>query len=315
MQRYFWELVLVALITCFWPAASRGQAYTYFETFDNDTDTFTPPTTYTTSTSPAPGMPPAGWEDGRNAVLAPSNHIVEEVPSGYDGVATGPYGGANMGMVFGGGIWGGLPIPQPLGTVSIQIDFLSDLSRAKGFTGHSLLLQAGALPAPGEGSFNPQVVAAMGMYQVTEPSSGELRHTLYRWNTEGFAVPFFVLPAAPKWYTLEVIYKASDASDPATGLPRLAEVMNIYEQPYFENGFRRGQLVTSLQTDLTIVATPLIAPSFIGVASSNVQRRFQYIDNLAIGPPINTPEPSGVAAVLVSLVFLGSMRRRADKSS
>jgi hypothetical protein len=321
MQRYKWGFVLVALVTYGHTAHVHGQGYTYLETFDNDTDTFTPATTYGNATTPvATGSPPVDWQDGRpqwpSPPPPPPVHIVEEVPSGYNGVLAGPHGGDNMGFVFGAGNWRpsqSVPPSFPLGSVSFQIDFLSDQRTAVINAQHAMLMEFATLLTEADGGFSSMQFS--DLYLFTFESSGQSGPSLLRYDAgiQNF-VQFLNLPATPQWYTFEAYFKASNQLDPATGRPRLAEVFNLYKQARFENGFRQGELVASVESIRSVVAAPIIQPVGVFIGSTTRRGQFHYIDNVALGPVINTPEPAGGIAMLLGMYF-GVMKRCRGKRS
>ena len=91
----------------------------------------------------------------------------------------------------------------------------------------------------------------------------------------------------------------------------------MYEQAHFEGAFRRAQLVTTLRTDRTEVAPPSISPAYFAMATGTfTSGNFNYVDNVAIGPIINSPEPACVAAFVfcgVGALFRHDHRRRLDE--
>jgi hypothetical protein len=306
MGRLTWGLVFVALVSCACAAVAHGQAYTYFETFDNDTDAFTPATNY--GDSAAGGQPPAGWHDHRTE-YSPSWPLIEEVPSGFDGVATGPHGGNNMAMVFGAVQW---HVPErtkfPLGSVSMQFDFLYDPARAKTGQFHGLVTEWATYEYP-PSSLSGLRYTDLWVYNVHPSTLVPVNRTYRVSNDSGFQ-PIVTLSTTPTWYTAEILFEAASESDPTTGQPLLSEVINLYKQAGLEAGFRRGELVGTIRTIFSTVAPTHIAPAVLLLGTQARPGDFHYVDNVALGPPINTPEPGGAAIVLAGILTATGARRR-----
>src|SRR5438105_538921 len=89
-------LTAVVALGFLWGAPRAWAVFPDIETFENDTDSYTPPTDPVNDPNLS-GSPPAGWHDMRAGGGA---GVIEEVPSGFLGINTSPGGGANYGMVY-----------------------------------------------------------------------------------------------------------------------------------------------------------------------------------------------------------------------
>ena len=125
--------------------------------------------------------------------------------------------------------------------------------------------------------------------------------------------------AAGKWYTFEWAYLPGSSTDPVTGDVLYDSVMSLYEQAAFgADGYRHGVLLKTfrgLYNDPDFGGTMPAADmlySFYMELNAHFFSDF-YVDNLAVGPLINTPEPAtfAVAGLGAWLGLAGRWRLRA----
>jgi hypothetical protein len=131
------------------------------------------------------------------------------------------------------------------------------------------------------------------------------------------------LPVASgaSWRTIEYAFVPGTTIDPATGKPYFDFLLNVYANVSVgSNGYRSGDLVSSyrgvsqnVDQGGKVDVTSTTVPYDYGLYTQGTQG-FTYVDNFAVGPLINTPEPGTATAVVWAAGISALRRRRSHKN-
>jgi hypothetical protein len=246
-------------------AARAASPYVYFEDFESGTPTLS-----------------EGWTQSAPAAVA----------GGTNGIAAGVNGGTRFGLrsQFSPATrWmPPSPTPTPAGSWSFQIDFYPKEFNLPFFT-----------PASTQGD-DPSSMFSFN----AEMTSFAVVGSSYRVNHYYSNLPTTV-PLTPKWYRLEWAFVPGTTIDPVSGRPYVDYAFNVYEQARTKSdGYRSATLIAARRGILNFadygglrLAESTSSPSYFEIQSSAAA-----IDNFAVGPMINAPEP---AVGAVSLAALG----------
>lgn len=229
-----------------------------------------------------------------------SGGTIESVSNGTAGINASPNGGTHFGRETGHVEWY-FSAPQVApGSFSFQFDVFADPSVSY------LTYIATVANRPG---------GALASFDFYNGFVGNTRLSDYYYNEIRTTIS-----NTPVWRTVEVAYVPGTTINPDTGNPYLDFVLNVYQDVSINSeGYRSGTLLQGFRVvynnydfggKVDVPAT--ISPSGIELTNSGGSGKFSYFDNIAIGPFINTPEPSSTAALLFSCAaWVRRTRRRA----
>jgi hypothetical protein len=215
----------------------------------------------------APGAP-AGW----------SGSAVDEVPSGYAGISAGPHGGSAFLSSTSGTLSFASSTGLATGTFSYQVDFYTDPSNAA----------LTRFITPFTSQQDPPAFLATGTYVLHSGLTFRVRDYY-----SAFITPELTAGA---WYTLECYYDYSTVINPATGRPRVLQVLNLYSQASLDAaGYRHSDnliathsvVYPNYDTGLTPDAADTMFPMSVNYGDNTPF----YLDNVGVGPIINSTEP------------------------
>ena len=214
----FAALALAALLLM---GARSWAAVPDIETFENDTDAYTPGSDPVNE--PTSGSAPGSWKDQRNGGAG----IIEEVPSGHLGIPTSAGGGSSYGIIYPANPTFELSYPTsnaPHGFPSFSTEPLGESwsYQADVYTDGSIVGNGNSVPD----FWWTNAVNRIGAdeYLTETGFTGEVQpNGEWRFTTTKGGLPSVDL-AANTWYTLEVSYDTSG--------PLLSGSLNIYNQAH-----------------------------------------------------------------------------------
>lgn len=271
-------LVAQAFLGC--AVANAASPYLYFEDFEN-------------------GTPTSGWDSPAPAALV----------SGTNGISTGASGGSHYGLA--GNSFGPTPLwrapstptPLPAGTWSFQLDVYPQNNGLSFFSPFSTQ----ATEPPSISRYNAE------MTNFGRSGTSPLGGPAYRASNYYTPSAGVWLPLTPKWYTFEWAFVPGTTIDPVSGRPYVDFVFNVYEQAQTNaNGYRSAQPISSFQGILNYYdyGGLRLAASTSWPTSFQFQGAPAAIDNFAVGPMINAPEPATGLAALAMGCLAATIRRR-----
>ena len=258
------------------------QAWAVFpdiESFDNDTDVYTPTPGVNPINDPnLDGEPPANWGDIRTGEVG----VIEEVPNGFDGIQASH--GGNFGIVAFEGADGPMGFPTQGASLGVPWSFRTDiytdsrLNSTLGAGNRSYLPDFWWTNSVTDGS---EYITETGFdFEIFQPESGPkkwiMSSTIGNYHSTGGGAPFFFADV-DTWYTCEVLFHESTVRP-----GKMAADLKVWDQAHTELLFIQTQEELFLDPDFSLMEGP--GYSWFVYPTPNAPTI--YVDEIGVAPPI-----------------------------